>query len=92
VEGTYFIVPQWDQANHFALCFEIAPFVFEGITVGAENAKKQTNISSLCLVVAPFAFFMKNQVAGLRRLRYTGSNYRPQKYCRGTERHSAQPI
>jgi len=40
VEGTYFIVSQWDQANHFALCFEIAPFVFEGITVGAENAKK----------------------------------------------------
>ena len=34
--------------------------------MGAENAEKQTNISSLCLVVAPLVSLMKNQVAGLR--------------------------
>ena len=35
--------------------------------MGAENAEKQRNISSLCLVVAPLVSLMKNQVAGLRR-------------------------
>jgi len=30
------------------LCFEIAPFVFEGIAEGLENAEKQMDISSVC--------------------------------------------
>ena len=49
------------------LCFEIAPFVFEGIAVGIENAERQASISSVCLVVAPLVSLMKNQVAGLRK-------------------------
>ena len=48
-----------------SLCFEIAPFVFEGIAVGVDNAEKQTYISSVCLVVAPLVSLMKDQVAGL---------------------------
>ena len=50
-----------------SLCFEIVLFVFEGITVGADNAEKQTNISSLCLVVAPLVSLMKNQVTGFEK-------------------------
>ena len=50
-----------------SLCFEIAPFVFEGIAVGVENAETQACISSVCLVVAPLVSLMKNQVDGLRR-------------------------
>ena len=41
-----------------SLCFEIAPFV--------ENAENQTDISSVCLVVAPLVSLMKGQVAGLK--------------------------
>ena len=50
-----------------SLCFEIAPFVFEGIALGVENAETQACISSVCLVVAPLVSLMKNQVDGLRR-------------------------
>ena len=50
-----------------SLCFEIAPFVFEGIAVGVENAERQACISSVCIVVAPLVSMMKNQVDGLRR-------------------------
>ena len=49
------------------LCFDIAPFVFEGIAVGVENAEKQASLSSVCNVVAPLVSLMKNQVADLRK-------------------------
>ena len=36
-----------------SFCFEIAPFVFEGIAVGVENAERRACTSSVCIVVAP---------------------------------------
>ena len=50
-----------------SLCFEIAPFVFEGIAVGVQNAERQACTTSVCIVVAPLVSLMKNQVDGLRR-------------------------
>jgi len=47
--------------------------------VGAENAEKQTNISSLCLVVALLVSLMKNQVAGLRSRGITAAIIGPEK-------------
>ena len=61
-----------------SLCFEIAPFVFEGIAVGVENAEKQASVSSVCLVVAPLVSLMKNQVAGLRKRGFTAAIIGPE--------------
>ena len=61
-----------------SLCFDIAPFVFEGIAVGVENDEKQASISSVCLVVAPLVSLMKNQVASLRKRGITAAIIGPE--------------
>lgn len=58
-EGHIFCSP---TGSGKSLCFEIAPFVFEGIAVGVENVERQACISSVCIVVAPLVSLMKNQL------------------------------
>ena len=74
-----------------SLCFEVAPFVFEGITGSRERRK--TNKYILPFPCGnPSRVFDEKPSRRFEKLRYNSSNFQPRKYCRGTERHPTRPI
>ena len=69
------------------LCFEIAPFVFEGIAEGWKTQKSKW--------IYPPCVINEGPSCWLEKLQHSSSHYQPRKYCRRNERHSTwlvQPL